>query len=86
MIFDNLTPEEWKMPVFMLTRKITDEERRELDEKFAKRPPDYIAPDLEELHEQRVAYAAQFNHDVHLICEDIRRKAELRSKNEAKAV
>ncbi|MDR1963702.1 MAG: hypothetical protein LBQ50_07980 [Planctomycetaceae bacterium] len=60
----------------MLTRQITDEEKRELEEEFAKRPPDFIAPDLEELHQRRVESAAKFNHDIDLICDDLQRRSK----------
>ncbi|MDR3108920.1 MAG: hypothetical protein LBU65_04425 [Planctomycetaceae bacterium] len=57
-----------------------------MKEVLAQCPPDYLAPDLEELHQQRVAYSAQFNYDIDLMCDDIQRNAELRHENEAKAV
>ena len=37
--------------------------------------PVWIDPIVEEVRKQSRAYTAQFGHDIHLICEDLRRKA-----------
>jgi hypothetical protein len=77
VIFDNLTQEEKQTPVYLLRKDLfTDEELREAMERIDQRPSDFIAPDLEELHQQRVESAAKFNHDIDLICDDLQRRSK----------
>jgi hypothetical protein len=77
MIYDKLTPDEKRTPVYLLRKELfTEEGLQEAMERIDKRPPDFIAPDLEELHQQRVESAAKFNHDIDLICDDLQQRSK----------